>query len=176
MLVLVIVLVLLLLGTRMYTPAPVIGLFRAANPLVYICLVYTCFPVICTDNNHRGATEGFSCANHWKTGIHQTNVYTNGIAALEGPMTGACVYILVPNPWNILWNPTIIGIRWILITFRWLVFSEARTISLVVRHYVFAWFLMMDGFDLEFFQGGTLFVFVFVGVFIHIMYIYILTS
>jgi hypothetical protein len=35
---------------------------------------------------------------------------------------------------------------------------------------------MMDGFDLEFFQGGTLFVFVFVGVFIHIMYIYILTS
>jgi hypothetical protein len=32
-----------------------------------------------------------------KTSIHQKRAYTNGLAALEGPMTGADIYMLVPN-------------------------------------------------------------------------------
>jgi hypothetical protein len=38
----------------------------------------------------------FSAQIIWKTGIHQKGVYTNGFAALEGPRTGAGVYILAP--------------------------------------------------------------------------------
>jgi hypothetical protein len=75
---------------------------------VYPVLVYTCFPMICTENN-KGAPSArptgalrapvvfVFCANHWKTGIHQKHVYTNGFDPLEGPMIGAGVYMLVPK-------------------------------------------------------------------------------
>jgi hypothetical protein len=68
----------------------------------YHFLVYTCFPMMCTENsNHRGACGARRrralCANHWKMCIHPKNIYTNGFVGLEGPMTGAGVYILVPK-------------------------------------------------------------------------------
>jgi hypothetical protein len=94
-----------ILGTSMYTPAPIIGPLQGNKSIaVYTCLMYTCFPKIYSENikgvlsvRPTGALRApgvvVFCIDHWKC--------TNGLAALEGPLIGAGVNMLVPTIANL---------------------------------------------------------------------------
>jgi hypothetical protein len=91
-----------------YTNTKIFPLQGSRFIRVYHLLLYICFPMIYTDNNNHGGAKRFCgarrrralvvfCSNQWKTDIHQKRVYANKSAALQRPILGIGVYILLPH-------------------------------------------------------------------------------